>query len=61
MTLQTWAWLLAVLAQGFAVLTGVWALFQHGFSGVTSVSAISLAISVGVVAYLLLYRDAFGR
>ncbi len=59
LSLRVWAWWLSMLAQGLAAVTGLVAIVTHGLTGVATVSAVSTLISVGVVIYLALNRDAF--
>jgi len=60
-SLKRWAWMLAILAMGLAVLSAGWSLIQHGFDGITSAPVLTGVISLLILLYLLSQnvRDAF--
>ncbi len=60
-TLKRWAWYLAIIAMALAVVSALYALFQHGFDGITSASTVTGVVSLIVLLYLFSQnvRDAF--
>jgi len=60
-SLRRWAWLLAILAMGLAVISAGWALIQHGFDGITSAPVVTGLVSLLILLYLLTQnvREAF--
>jgi hypothetical protein len=51
-TLKRWAWYLAIVAMALAVLSALYAIFQHGFGGLTSASTVTGVVSLIVLIYL---------
>lgn len=60
-SLKRWAWLLAILAMGLAVISAGWALIQHGYGGVASAPVFTGLVSLLILLYLLTQnvRNAF--
>jgi hypothetical protein len=60
--LRRWAWVLALIGVGVAVITGVLGLFGGGFFGICC-GILGLAVPAGILYYLLRpdVRQVFGR